>query len=307
MDSYIYIIDDLLFIYTVLLLLYMLVLSVASHFKHIVYAKASKQYHAIFLVPEGSTLSNTCRDQYEFLPYNDLHKSINELDTERYDIVIILSDKACSLSPLFLSKIYDAFDSGIQAIQLHTIAEDLEGLRNRYLAISHEIENSLFQSGSTQFGLSSKLYGTNMAIDLKWLQKNMRSSKTNIERKLFLQNIYIDYLSDVIVYCQSIPASPYRKRFRKTVSYLLPSILEKNWCFCNRIVQELILSPLKLCIFTSAWAILITAYDWTISFGWWGVLLGLLITYSLAIPDYLVEDKKKKRNSIWRKRHLKNA
>ncbi len=31
--------------------------------------------------------------------------------------------------------------------------------------------------------LSSHLLGTNMAIDLKWLQKNMKSSKTNIERK----------------------------------------------------------------------------------------------------------------------------
>ena len=38
---------------------------------------------------------------------------------------------------------------------------------------------------------------------IKWLQKNMKSSKTNIERKLFRQNIYIDYLPDVIVYCQS--------------------------------------------------------------------------------------------------------
>ena len=33
-------------------------------------------------------------------------------------------------------------------------------------------------------------------------------------------------------------------------------------------------------------------------------LFGLLITYSLAIPDYLVEDKKKKKHSIWRRKHL---
>ena len=303
MDSYIYIIDDLLFICMVLLLLYLFALSIASHFKHIVYPKTSKQFRAIFLVPESNLLPESYRDEYELLTYNDLYQSINELDAEQYDIVIILSDKACSLSPLFLNKIYDAFDSGIQAIQLHTITEDRKGFRNRFQAICHEIGNSLFQSGSTQFGLSSKLCGINMAIELKWLQKNMRSSKTNIERKLFRQNIYIDYLSDVIVYCQSIPACTYRKRFWKTVSYLLPSILERNWCFCNRIVQQMILSPLKLCIFISVWTILITAYDWTLSFGWWLLLLGLLITYSLAIPDYLVEDKKKKRNSIWRKKH----
>ena len=97
-----------------------------------------------------------------------------------------------------------------------------------------------------------------MAIDLKWLQKNMKSSKTNIERKLFRQNIYIDYLPDVIVYCQSAPVCPYRKRIRKTTSYLLPYIFEGNWSFCNRIVQQLTPSPLKLCIFVSVWASLIT-------------------------------------------------
>lgn len=55
----------------------------------------------------------------------------------------------------------------------------------------------------------------------------MKSSKTNIERKLFRQNIYIDYLPDVIVYCQSAPACPYRKRIRKQLpTYSLPYLKE---------------------------------------------------------------------------------
>ena len=57
-------------------------------------------------------------------------------------------------------------------------------------------------------------------------------------------------------------------------------------------------------IFVSIWTSLITVYNWTLSFGWWIALFGLLITYSLAIPDYLVEDKKKKKHSIWRRKHL---
>ena len=39
---------------------------------------------------------------------------------------------------------------------------------------------------------------------------------------------------------------------------LAPSIFEGNWSFCNRIVQQLTPSPLKLCIFVSVWASLIT-------------------------------------------------
>ena len=267
--------------------------------------KAQKEYGCAILVPEGSILPDVYKEEeYEFITYSDLYQAINSLDQERYDLVLFLSNTACALSPQFLNKIYNAYDAGVQAIQLHTIVENRKGIRNRFRAIREEIKNSLCRAGNTQFGLSSNLLGTNMAIDLKWLQKNMKSSKTNIERKLFRQNIYIDYLPDVIVYCQSAPACPYRKRIRKTTSYLLPSIFEGNWSFCNRIVQQLTPSPLKLCIFVSIWTSLITVYNWTLSFGWWIALFGLLITYSLAIPDYLVEDKKKKKHSIWRRKHL---
>ena len=41
-DSYIYIIDDLVFFCTGLLLLYLFVMAIASHFKHITYPKAQK-------------------------------------------------------------------------------------------------------------------------------------------------------------------------------------------------------------------------------------------------------------------------
>lgn len=305
MDSYIYILDDLIFFFTGVLFIYLFVLAVASHFKHIIYSKAKKKYHCAILIPEGSPLITIYKEEpYEFITYNDLYQRINSLDKEQYDLVLILSDTTCALSPRLMDKIYDAYDSGIQAIQLHSITENRKGFRNRFRILCDEIQNSICRTGNTQFGLSSNLLGTNMAIDLGWLQKNLKSSKTNIERKLLRQNIYIDYLPDAIVYCQSAPACPYRKRIRKMASYLLPSLLEGNWSFFNRIIQQLIPSPLKLCIFVAIWATLITGYDWTSSFGWWILLFGLLIAYSLAIPDYLVEDKKKKKHSIWRKRHL---
>ena len=305
MDSYIYILDDLVFFFTGVLFLYLFILAVASHFKHIIYSKTKKKYHCAILIPEGSPLITIYKEEpYEFITYNDLYQRINSLDKEQYDLVLILSDTACALSPRLMDKIYDAYDSGIQAIQLHSITENRQGFRNRFRILCDEIKNSICRAGNTQFGLSSNLLGTNMAIDLEWLQKNLKSSKTNIERKLLRQNIYIDYLPDAIVYCQSSPVYPYRKRIRKMASYLLPSLLEGNWSFFNRIIQQLIPSPLKLCIFVGIWALLITGYDLTSSFSWWILLFGLLITYSLAIPDYLVEDKKKKKHSIWRKRHL---
>ena len=306
MDSYIYIIDDLAFFLTGILFLYLFILSTASHFRHITYPKAQKKYRCAILIRESSPLPDLYGKEspYEFITYNDLYQGINSLDKEHYDLALILPDTARTLSPQLLDKIYDAYDAGIQAIQLHTLVKGCKGFRFKFRVMRDEIKNSLYRAGNAHFGLSSNLLGTNMAIDLAWLQKNLKSSKTNIERKLLRQNIYIDYLPEAIVYCESYPTSPYRKRPRKMISYLFPSLLEGNWSFLNRIMQLLIPSPLKLCIFVGIYALLMTAYNWMSSFGWWSILFGLFIVYSLAIPDYLVEDKKKKRHSIWRKKHL---
>lgn len=303
MDNFIYITDDFLFFCIGLLLLYLFILVVASHFKRTNYPKAQKQYHCAILVPAGSLLPSMYQEAYEFITYKDLLEAIHSLDKERYKLVILLSDKSSSLSSHFLEKIYNAYDAGIQAIQLHTVVNEHKGIRKHFHVLSEEINNSLFRSGNTQIGFSSNLFGTNMAFDLEWLQKNQKTARTNLERKLFKQNIYIEYLPDVIVYCDSAPVYPYRRRIRKTLSYLLPSLLEGNWNFCNRIAQQLIPSPIKLCTFVSIWTLLITGYSWTSSLKWWILLLGSAITYSLAIPDYLVEDKKKQKHSIWKKEH----
>ena len=67
-DSYIYIIDDLIFFCTGLLLLYLFVMAVASHFKHITYPKAKKTYRCATLVPEGSLLPEIYKEEsYEFI------------------------------------------------------------------------------------------------------------------------------------------------------------------------------------------------------------------------------------------------
>ena len=76
-DSYIYIIDDLVFFCTGLLLLYLFVMAIASHFKHITYPKAQKEYGCAILVPEGSILPDVYKEEeYEFITYSDLDRKI---------------------------------------------------------------------------------------------------------------------------------------------------------------------------------------------------------------------------------------
>lgn len=303
LDPYIYIVDDLLFFCAALLLVYLFVFAVVSHFKRANYATTKKIYSCVFLVPESSVLPTLYKDEpYEFIIYKDLMQAVQQLDKEQYQMVILLSDKACALSPQLLKRICNAYDAGMQAIQLHTVISNSKGVQIRFRTIWDEISNSLFRSGNNQLGFSSASQGTNIAFELEWLQSNMKSNKTNLERKLFIQNIYIEYLPDAKVYCESVPSYPYRKRLKKELSYFLPSILEGNWNFCNRIVQQLLPSPLKSLIIIAIWTLLLTGYDWTSSLKWWFILFGLAITYSLAIPDYLVE-KKKKHLILWRKAH----
>ena len=114
MDNFIYIADDFFFLCIGLLLLYLFILAVASHFKHSNYPKARKQYQCAILVPYGSLLPSIYQQEaYEFITYKDLLEAIDSLDKERYELVILLSDKASALSPHFLEKIYNAYDAGI--------------------------------------------------------------------------------------------------------------------------------------------------------------------------------------------------
>lgn len=301
-DSYVCIAGDLLFLCIVPILIYFFVFAVKSHHKQTDYPKAKIQHRYAILIPETNSISEKYKDEpYEFITYKDLIQTVQTLDDERYEFVIILAESACTLSPKFIEKINKVYDAGVKAIQLHTIVTNRRGFGVRLRALFNEISNSLFKAGSTQLNLSSALSGTNMAIDLQWLKKNQRSIKTNIERKLFRQNMYVEYLADTIVYCEKTPAHSYRRRRKKELSYLMSSLVEGNWSFCNRIIQQVLPSPLALYILTCLMTLLITGFEWTSSIKWWISLYMLTVIYSLAIPDYFVKDKKK--FIIWRKTH----
>ena len=78
MDYFIYIADDFFFLCIGLLLLYLFILAVASHFKHSNYPKARKQYQCAILVQDGSLLPFMYQQEaYEFITYKDLLEAIN--------------------------------------------------------------------------------------------------------------------------------------------------------------------------------------------------------------------------------------
>lgn len=300
-DACVYITDDLLFFFIGSAFIYLFVLVVASHLKRVDYSPSKRQYRYAILVPPQSVLPST-HPQHQFIVYDNLVKTIDELDEMIYDVAIILDATVHSLPDNLLSEIDKVYDAGIQAVQLHTVAQNRKGIHRYLSALQAEINNSLFCKGNSRLGLSSTLIGTNMAIDLQWIQEKLKSNKTNLERKLLIQHIYIEYLPDVTIPSESPSTYLYKRRKRKAVSDLLPSLLEGNWSFFNRIVQQLMPPPLFFCIFTSIWMLFMTGYEWPLSLKWWILLFLLLVTYSLAIPDYLIEDKNKK-SLLWKITH----
>ena len=100
MDNFIYIADDFFFLCIGLLLLYLFILAVASHFKHSNYPKARKQYQCAILVPYGSLLPSIYQQEaYEFITYKDLLEAIDSLDKERYELVFLI--KPVLYHPIF--------------------------------------------------------------------------------------------------------------------------------------------------------------------------------------------------------------
>ena len=181
----------LLFLCIGLLLLYLFILAVASHFKHSNYPKARKQYQCAILVPYGSLLPSIYQQEaYEFITYKDLLEAIDSLDKERYELVILLSDKASALSPHFLEKIYNAYDAGIQAMQLHTIINNRKGVRKRFHALSEEINNSLFQIGEYSDRLFFKSFRNQYGFRLRMATEESKNCQ-NKSRTEVIQTEYI--------------------------------------------------------------------------------------------------------------------
>lgn len=289
-------IDSILFLCSVAILVYLYVFAIASHFRHPPYPKAEKLHKYAVLLPNGTdfTTQDYPAELYQVIPYENLFEAMETLKISDSEMVVILEETA-QARPTLLAKLNDIYDAGIKAVQLHRILADRKTFGKHLQAVREEIYNQLYKQGNTQLGLSSALDRTNIAIDREWLMQNLKSEKSHLERKLLRQEFYIDYLRQSPVESLFPKVQSYPVSLRRILPRLFPMLVTGNWSYFHRIVQWTLPSPLKLCIFTAVWTLFTTGYDWTLSLKWWGLAFFLALGISLAIPDYLVEDKKKKR------------
>lgn len=128
----------------------------------------------------------------------------------------------------------------------------------------------------------------------------------HMERKLLLQNIYIEYLEDVYTYDEKVRGKKefynQRRRWLATqfsnlfsgISQLPGAMLSGKWDYCDKLFQWMMPPRILLLGFVILIACFFTVINIFLSIKWWGLLLFIGITFSLAVPDYLVDKQFKK-------------
>lgn len=241
-----------------------------------------------------------------------LQKAIEYIEDKKlsYDMVVVL-DADNIVASDFLDKINDAYYSGCLAIQTHRVAKNRDTNTAVLDAVSEEINNSIFRKGHTRLGFSSGLSGSGMAFEYE-LFKNIISGIEDIgedkhmERKLLLQNIYIEYLENVYTFDEKVRGKRefyhQRRRWLATqfsnlfsgISQLPGAMLSGKWDYCDKLFQWMMPPRILLLGFILLIACFLSIIDILHSIKWWGLLLFIGITFSLAVPDYLVDKQFKK-------------
>lgn len=245
---------------------------------------------------------------------NALRAAVNYIEEEKmkFDAVVVM-DADNLVDPDFLDKINNAFYSGCASVQTHRVAKNRNTSIAVLDAVSEEINNSIFRKGHTQLGFSSGLVGSGMAFEYELFKESIRkAAHVGVDKQLELillkQNIYIEYLEDVYTYDEKVAnkASFYQQRRRwlatqftnlfSGISSMPLAMLQGKWDYCNKLFQWMMPPRVLLFGFLIIISLALTWIDWILSIKWWSLLLLLCITFSIAIPDYLVD--KKLRNAI---------
>ena len=232
---------------------------------------------------------------------------------EEYDMVVIFNSDN-RIVPSALNYFNNAYYSGCDAIQAHRMTENLTTSIAVLNATSEEINNNIFRKAHTRMGFSSALIGSAMAFDFTMFHeiaptlKGADLSKA-METALLQQNIYTEYLEEVVCYSKKEESangyeaqriSWLRSQYSSTIFALkkLPiTLLRGEWDYALKLFQWLMPSRFLLIALIGLCAIGITLLDWTLSFKWY-ILLGVIgITFLMALPDGEVNKRFKK--AIW--------
>lgn len=224
-----------------------------------------------------------------------------------YDAVVIL-DAGNVVEPEFLEQVNDAFESaGTKAIQCHRLARNNDSPIARLDAIFEEINNSIFRLGHLAVGLSSSLNSSGMVFDFQWFKQNIMKVRVSVgedkelESMLVHEGIYIDYFDNIHVYdIKTSKAKDFnnqRGRWTYTqlhsllnnIHYLPSALMNSHYDHVDKIIQWMLIPRTIMMGIIMVMSLVLPFIYLTLAIKWWAVAAIVLLAYSFATPDELVD------------------
>lgn len=219
-----------------------------------------------------------------------------------YDIAVVLD--ADNVIPYdYLQDINDLYDHpGVEIVQTHRIAKNINNDMALLDAISEEINNTIFRLGHVKLGMSAALIGSGMAFRYDLFRNTMANVKAvggfdrELELTLLYQGKYFHYLPETFVFDEKIQSSnDFSRQRRRWLSaqwhyckqfagHLWKAIYTRNWDFCDKMFQQFCAPRLLLLGFTFIFTLFFTFYNLMWSLKWWILFILLATALLIAVP-----------------------
>ena len=219
---------------------------------------------------------------------------------DNFDNIVIL-DADNIVQPDFLEKLNEICNQGFSAIQCHRCAKNAENQIAQLDGISEEINNSLFRKGHNNIGLSSALIGSGMCFDYLWFKAHVHLLSTagedrEIEKMLLIEHIYIKYVEDIDVFDEKVGNEDnfqlQRQRWMSAqlncllsmMKNLPTSIVHLNVNYIDKTIQQMLIPRSMLLVGTFVWALLMSVFEMSWAYKWWGLFALTSLSLWIAIP-----------------------
>lgn len=222
-----------------------------------------------------------------------------------YDIVLVV-DADNIIGPTYLTELNAAFACpGVQVVQTHRTAKNLNTNMAYLDAVSEEINNSIFRLGHANLHASAALIGSGMAFEYPLFYRAMMTNTSVggfdrvLEMKLLYEGVFFHYLPDTRILDEKIQKLDgfYNQRrrwlaaqyysFGEFAHYLWPAIKAGRWGFCDKLYQQISFSRVLLLGFTFIFSVVGQLFFPAYAAKWWALFGLLLLTLGMAIPQRL--------------------
>lgn len=244
------------------------------------------------------------RDE-KFSKSEAVRAAMEELGDAGYDMAVVM-DTGNTVNPDFLRELNNACAAGCRAIQAHRKARPAPTDTALLEAASQEINNSIFRRGHIKLGLSSALAGSGMAFDFDWLRNNIDQVKGDdlekqLEILLLQQRVLIEYLNDVYVFEDRAehPVEFFHERkqwmatrlqnLRFSLGKLPAALFSGNFDYCDKLFQWMMPSRTIMLGLLILISIGMVFASWPLSLKWWGLLFLQVLSFSMAMPDSMID------------------